>query len=532
MAHQQERGQILIQPDLVPDLFHVGSRLQNRFRLNRIFEVQNFGRHLSCLHGSLEGTRQDERWRDFGFNGSSQNQLELTASLARKSALGVRHTDTPVFRYPMTKQIEVHSGGKCNSVILILRMFVTKETQGRVLVAVAVLAASFIHVSIAASQVLLGIGIFLILLFRGNMRFPRIWVPLAALFLWTALADVLCPDPWAGRAQIKKFFVFLLLPLVFEVFSQQFAKVYYVVVGWTIAATASGVWSITQYLTRYRTATYQAYVGHRITGFESHWMTFSALQLSVLSVLLAHWFFSDRKLPRWAYLSVPILAVAIVLSGTRSIWLASVPAVLYLIWFWRPKMILTVPVLMTVIYFASPATTKERLRSLVQPKEDVDSNSHRVTTFRTGLQMIEAHPWFGIGPEQIRQQFDSYVPADIRRPLPVGYYGHLHNIYVQYAAERGIPGLILLLWIIAMFVWDSIAALRQLPAGLSQQRFVLHAAIAITIGILVGGIFEYNLGDSEVLMMFVTVMALGYAAIANTLRTQTIENEAFHQAVA
>ncbi len=36
------------------------------------------------------------------------------------------------------------------------------------------------------------------------------------------------------------------------------------------------------------------------------------------------------------------------------------------------------------------------------------------------------------------------------------------------------------------------------------------------LGILVGGIFEYNLGDSEVLMMFVSVSALGYVAVARS----------------
>jgi hypothetical protein len=36
--------------------------------------------------------------------------------------------------------------------------------------------------------------------------------------------------------------------------------------------------------------------------------------------------------------------------------------------------------------------------------------------------------------------------------------------------------------------------------------------LAVVIGVLVGGIFEYNLGDSEVLMMFNCVVALSYAA--------------------
>src|ERR1700748_557789 len=123
-------------------------------------------------------------------------------------------------------------------------MLASQETQDRILFIAAVSAAALIHVSIAASQILLGLGIILLLVFRGKLQFPRIWIPLAVFFLWTALADVLSPDPWGGRAQIKKFFVFFFIPLVYGVFIRQFSKVFYLMVAWTVAASASGTWSL------------------------------------------------------------------------------------------------------------------------------------------------------------------------------------------------------------------------------------------------------------------------------------------------
>jgi O-antigen ligase len=104
------------------------------------------------------------------------------------------------------------------------------------------------------------------------------------------------------------------------------------------------------------------------------------------------------------------------------------------------------------------------------------------------------------------------MPAELK-PKPEGYYGHLHNIYVQYAAERGVPALLVFCWLIGWILSDAFRTLRRLPPGLSDERFMLQAVIAVTIGILVGGLFEFNLGDSEVLMMYVSVVALGYAAI-------------------
>ncbi len=408
-------------------------------------------------------------------------------------------------------------------------MLGTPERQNRILFAVAVAAAGLIHVSIAASQIFLGLGLALLLLFRGKMNFPRVWIPLAAFFFWTALADVLSPDPWGGRAQLKKFFVFFFVPLLYSVFAPQFAKAYYLLVAWTVAATASGLWGLGQFLWKYLQAKrtgenfYVTYVGHRITGFESHWMTFGALQLSVLSLLLAHWFFSDQRMPRWVYGSIFVLSAAILLGETRSIWLATACAVLYLVWFWRPKMTLALPIIAIVAFALAPATTRERLRSVLDPHGETDSNRHRYVTFWTGVEMVKAHPWFGLGPEQIRRQFDAYVPTSIKRPLPVGYYGHLHNIYVQYAAERGIPGLLLLLWVIGMTAFDCLRALSQMNKERSQERFWLHGTLAVIVGVLVGGLFEYNLGDSEVLMMFTSVVALGYAAVKNGSASAKLE---------
>jgi O-antigen ligase len=126
--------------------------------------------------------------------------------------------------------------------------------------------------------------------------------------------------------------------------------------------------------------------------------------------------------------------------------------------------------------------------------------------------MIQAHPLLGLGPEHVKLHFKEYVPADVTH-LPEGWYGHLHNIYLHYAAERGIPTLLALLWMLGAMLRDFWRALRKLPPGPSDARFVLQGAIAVMLAILVGGIFEHNLGDSEVLMLFLATMCCGYVGV-------------------
>jgi O-antigen ligase len=106
----------------------------------------------------------------------------------------------------------------------------------------------------------------------------------------------------------------------------------------------------------------------------------------------------------------------------------------------------------------------------------------------------------------------KYVPPDIAKPLPTGWYGHLHNIYLHYAAERGIPAMLALMWLIGKALRDWWRALRKLPPGLNERRFLLQGAIACVFATLIVGIFEYNLGDSEVLIMFLAILGIGYLA--------------------
>jgi len=167
-------------------------------------------------------------------------------------------------------------------------------------------------------------------------------------------------------------------------------------------------------------------------------------------------------------------------------------------------------------FFVSPTALQDRVTSIFKPK-GADSNQFRVVTWRTGLRMVEAHPWFGLGPEGPKLQFDQYVPPDVPRPLPSGWYGHLHNIYLHYAAERGIPTMLVLMWMLIQILVDFRRGLNVLPPGPSNQKFLLHGGVAVVLATMAEGLVELNLGDSEVLTMFLVVVACGYLALERKL---------------
>jgi putative inorganic carbon (HCO3(-)) transporter len=389
-------------------------------------------------------------------------------------------------------------------------------------------SAAAIMVGIAPSQILLALSFAALLACGEKLRLPRIRLPLGLFMLGTVISLLLSDDPTAGLPQIRKFYVFLMLLVVFSVL-RNLAVVRALFLTWAGLGALTAIRGCVQFAGKVQEAHrlgrnfYEFYVGERITGFTSHWNTYSAEEMFALIMLASYLFFAPTARKRlWVWLFCGgLIALAIVLGETRGIWIAVAAALLYLIWFWRRWMVALMPVALLAAFFLSPPAMQERATSIFKPKGE-DSNQFRVVTWRTGLRMVERHPWFGLGPEGPKLHFNEYVPADIPRPLPSGWYGHLHNIYLHYAAERGIPTMLILMWMLIQILVDFWRGLKILPPGPSNRRFLLHGGIATVLATMVEGFVELNLGDSEVLTMFLVVVACGYLALEKELGAQDV----------
>jgi len=371
--------------------------------------------------------------------------------------------------------------------------------------------------SIAVSQILLALALAALLLSSNKIRLPPFKLPLALFMAGTVVSLLASGHIQQGMPQIRKFYVFLILLVVYSTF-RTITQMRAIVLLWAGIATLSALrsffqfWRIYQQSQEQHVSFYEFYVGSRITGFMSHWMTFGGEEMIVLLLLAAYLFFSsERRWKRAGWLCAVILAGSMVLGFTRSIFLLGFPVgLLYLLWFWKKWLVAAVPAVALIAFFFGPHALKERITSVFEAHGEVDSNRHRAILRETGVVIIRAHPWLGLGPEQVKYQFDRWVPSSAL-PLPVGYYGHLHNIYLQYGAERGLPTLLIFFWMIAKILWDFARALRRKLVN-GDARFVLHGAIAVILAILAEGYAEYNLGDSEVLTLFLAVVAFGYIA--------------------
>jgi O-antigen ligase len=177
---------------------------------------------------------------------------------------------------------------------------------------------------------------------------------------------------------------------------------------------------------------------------------------------------------------------------------------------------LALPLPILAVVLLNPFELRERVTSVFHSHGDTDSNKFRYVCLREGWEIIKKHPFLGLGPERIKAlevsgEYQKWIPADIPRPLPTGWYGHLHNLYVQLAAERGIPAALVMIWLLLRMLAAFLHGARRARDN-PDARAILFGCIAMIIGILAVGFSEYNLGESGVLTPFLGMMMCGYVA--------------------
>ncbi|MCA1732649.1 MAG: O-antigen ligase family protein [Acidobacteria bacterium] len=237
-------------------------------------------------------------------------------------------------------------------------------------------------------------------------------------------------------------------------------------------------------------------IERRIAGTTAHVMTYSGilLPLSLLSIRVA----GTRKL---AAVTAALTSLALLLTFTRGAWLGWLAGVFVLALLWKPRVIAwIVPLLILAVTFA-PLPVFARLISSFDFRQT--SVLDRIRMAQGGIEMIRDHPILGVGPSNVKETYPLY-----RRPdAPRFRIPHLHNNVLQLWAERGLLALAAYL----MLQWEFLrAALRR--RRLEGTRGWAEGGIAAACGLFVAGLFEYNFGDTEVLLNMLDVWALTLVA--------------------
>jgi O-antigen ligase len=236
----------------------------------------------------------------------------------------------------------------------------------------------------------------------------------------------------------------------------------------------------------------------RPEGTLTHYMTYSGVIMLVLCAAIARLLLHTGQWI-WPAVAVPALSLALATTFTRNAWIGAVAGIGCLLAVRRLKLLLLLPVAVALVFAVGPL--RQRAFSAFD-MSDV-SNRDRMQMWGIGRRIIADHPLFGVGPDQVGAVYPDYRPPDSVRPVNV----HLHNVFIQIAAERGLLALGAWLIFIGVAAAGLIGQVRHGPA-----RAIAGAGLASIAAMLSAGLFEHNFGDSEFLMLFLGLITLPYAA--------------------
>jgi putative inorganic carbon (HCO3(-)) transporter len=341
-----------------------------------------------------------------------------------------------------------------------------------------------------------------ILLTRDGGRFvvpPFFWA-LVALAAWTLVSCAFSSEPGASFLRSRQLLFYLLVPLTIRVARGPAAmRVLDVVLAVGAFSALAGVFEY-------------AFLNHRglnsrPTGFLGHYMTFSGVIMLVLCAAVARLVFRGREW-LWPAVAVPALLTALVVSESRNAWVGGLVGIAALLVLRNWRLLIAVPVVIGIVAVLAPEVARDRARSIFDPSDP--TNRDRVAMLESGALMIRDHPLVGVGMNMVPKEYSAkYKTQDAVDPpdKPGDTRSHLHNVPVQLAAERGLPATAAWLWFVVIALRDLFRVLRRSPTPA-----LAATGIAAVLAMVIAGLFEYNFGDTEFLVLFLGLVSLPFAA--------------------
>ncbi len=373
-------------------------------------------------------------------------------------------------------------------------------------------------VSISLAQITLGVLVAWVLLARragvlGRLRWPLL-LPILAFAAWSVVAALASEQPAVSAWELKHL---LTLGAIFVIVNAlpEPADARRFAVWLLLALTASAVLGLVQVALcpgPEAVGTSTVVVGKflrkctRARGFYSIYMTLAGVVAMMLISALPR---LARLGPETRWLAPAWLAGGAALGFTyvRGAWLGFAAGALAVIAGLGRRGLVAAAALVIVaggLVLALP-TIRARVETIGDPNNDTTRD--RMAMMLVGFDIIAAHPLTGIGPEGVKRVYPRMVPPEgMRRST-----SHLHNTPLQIAAERGLVGLAAWLWIFVAFFHRAGSVWRRLPAAAGDDCVVVLGSLAALVTFLVAGVFEYNFGDTEVLMVAMALMALPFA---------------------
>jgi O-antigen ligase len=264
----------------------------------------------------------------------------------------------------------------------------------------------------------------------------------------------------------------------------------------------------------------------RIHGTLGAYMTFANL-LMLLGIIVLTYLLctSDKRQRRWLIPAFGVLTAALLMTHTRGSWIGYLAGIVVVVGFRQKRLLLLFPPFLLVVLLLAPQAVQERIYSIVDPQNATVQT--RLCKWRLAWNMIQAHPWTGVGMNNIQPVYLAY--QDPQDPIACGdkRLGQLDNNIAQIAVERGLLGLVCWLSIWIAYLRHVCSTYKNLSAQATRAQALVIGSLATIVAFHVAGCFEYTYGDAEVITPIYFLMALPFL-----VSTQQTPQPASHRAAA
>lgn len=256
-------------------------------------------------------------------------------------------------------------------------------------------------------------------------------------------------------------------------------------------------------------------LANRASGFFSIYMTFGGFLLVVGLLALSYLLVPTReRKSMWVYASALLILTALITTLSRSAWIGLVvgTAVVAVV-SRRKKAGLCLALAVVLVISIAPYSIRQRVKSMVNPRDN--TAVERINMWQSGIKMFMDRKLLGFGPGRIKDNYARYANLDATPKSP----SHLHNNIVHLAAERGVFALGAWIWVWIGYFVLVIQRIRDTRDAPFETRFRMISGLAVAAGFLSAGMFEYNFGDSEVVMLMFVAIALPFIGRTNEVHS-------------
>lgn len=245
----------------------------------------------------------------------------------------------------------------------------------------------------------------------------------------------------------------------------------------------------------------------RASGWTRHYDTFSqTLQMTAqLALGLALANLQNRR-RRWlgsaAFIAYILIDIGIVLTAMRTTLVALAIGSGVIAWraaAGRARLIVSITI---VAVLALGVLVVWRTRADQALRLGDASATLRWQVARVALLRVPLHPVFGHGMDAVKKRWTEWG-------FPGSDMIHTHSTPLQIAFERGLPALLLWLWMMWAAWRMTTRAEREARASLDRNRHgVLLGATGALAGLFASSLVNYNFGDAEVVLLFWWMMGV------------------------